>query len=63
VRKSKSWYSKGKVHTPDIPIQEARLECSKGEDLSTTLAGSPPSKPEGGVLDCGVASAYGGGPL
>ena len=44
---------------PDIPIQEARLECSKGEDLPTTLVGSLPSKPEGGVLDCGVASAWG----
>ena len=29
--------------------------------LLTALAGSPPSKPEGGVLDCGVASAYGEG--
>ena len=53
MRKSKTWYSKGKVQTPNIPIQEARLERSKG---------SPPSKPEGGVLDCGVASEYGGGP-
>ena len=44
---------------PDIPIQEARLECSKGEDLPTTLVGSLPSKPEGGVLDCGVASVWG----
>ena len=40
-------------YAPNIPIQEARLEFSKG---------SPPSKPEGGVLDCGVASEYGGGP-
>ena len=46
-----------------IPIQEALHERPKEENLSMALAGSPLSKPEGGVLDCGVATADGGGSL
>ena len=38
---------------------------SRGEALSVyvPLAGTSPKMPEGGVLDCGVDSEIGGGPL
>ena len=52
-------------YTPRYTHSGGASGRSRGEALSGSvpLAGTSPKKPEGGVLDCGVDSEIGGGPL